>query len=110
MWNTECTTSAQRLWNENVQLVIYKILDLGNVRVEQCDLRAGKIKNITDNNRSFTYNFTLNFYALKASPARGAKFIKSKFQLILQMKIKIREEKKRKKMCNNVKNKKDRFG
>ena len=40
----------------------------------------------------------------------GAKFIKSKFQLILQMKIKIREEKKREKMCNNVKNKKDRFG
>ena len=40
----------------------------------------------------------------------GAKFIKSKFQLILQMKIKIREEKKRRKMCNNVKNKKDRFG
>ena len=38
-------------------------LDLGNVRVEQCDLRAGKIKNITDNNRSFTYNFTLNFLA-----------------------------------------------
>ena len=47
---------------------------------------------------------------LKASPAMGAKFIKSKFQLILQMKIKIREEKKRKKMCNNVKNKTDRFG
>lgn len=36
--------------------------------------------------------------------------IKSQFQLILQMKIKIREEKKRKKMRNNVKNKTDRFG
>ena len=45
---------------------IRNILDLGNVRVEQCDLRAGKIKNITDNNRSFTYNFTLNFLALKS--------------------------------------------
>ena len=39
----------------------------------------------------------------------GAKFIKSKFQLILQMKIKIREEKKRKKMLTSKK-KKDRFG
>ena len=46
---------------------------------------------------------------IKASPAMGAKFIKSKFQLILQMKIKIREEKKRKKMLTSKK-KKDRFG
>ena len=80
MWNTECTTSAQRLWNENVQLVKYKIFDLGNVRVEQCDLRAGKIKNITDNNRSFTYNFTPNFLAISC-PAMGAKFIKSKVSI-----------------------------
>ena len=40
---------------------------------------------------------------LKASPAMGAKFIKSKFHLILQMKIKIREEKKRKKMLTSKK-------
>ena len=39
----------------------------------------------------------------------GAKFIESKFQLILQMKIKIREEKKRKKMLTSKK-KKDGFG
>lgn len=54
----DCGTKMSNWW--------YKILDLGNVRVEQCDLRAGKIKNITDNDRSFTYNFTLNFLALKS--------------------------------------------
>ena len=37
----------------------------------------------------------------------GAKFIKSKFQLILQMKRKIREEKIRKKMLTSKKRKTD---
>ena len=34
--------------------------ELNNATFEQ-----GKLKYITDNNRSFTYNFTLNFLALK---------------------------------------------